>query len=118
MISFIPPLQESPEFALKNALRFIKESGVDCVKLEGGEIRAPTVKKLVESGIAVMGHVGLTPQGVSVLGGFRAQGRTATKARQILNDAMALQRAGAFSLVIECVPEIVAKAVTESLKVK
>jgi 3-methyl-2-oxobutanoate hydroxymethyltransferase len=119
VVTFISPsLQESPEFALKNALRFIKESGVDCVKLEGGEIRAPTVKKLVESGIAVMGHVGLTPQGVSVLGGFRAQGRTATKARQILNDAMALQRAGAFGLVIECVPEIVAKAVTESLKVQ
>ena len=87
------------------------------MKLEGGEIRAPTIKKLVESGIAVMGHIGLTPQGVSVLGGFRAQGRTAIKAKQIINDAMTLQRAGAFSVVIECVPEIVAKAVTESLKV-
>jgi 3-methyl-2-oxobutanoate hydroxymethyltransferase len=117
-LSLLSSWKESPEFALKNALRFIKESGVDCVKLEGGEIRAPTVKKLVESGIAVMGHVGLTPQGVGVLGGFRAQGRTAVKARQILNDAMALQRAGAFGLVIECVPEIVAKAVTESLKVQ
>lgn len=64
-----------------------------------------------------MGHIGLTPQGISVLGGFRAQGRTAIKAKQIINDAMALQRAGAFSVVIECVPEIVAKAVTESLRV-
>jgi 3-methyl-2-oxobutanoate hydroxymethyltransferase len=87
------------------------------VKLEGGALRAPTIKKLVDSGIAVMGHIGLTPQGVSVLGGFRAQGRTAVKARRILDDAIALQRAGAFAVVIECVPEIVAKAVTETLKV-
>ncbi|CAE7470688.1 panB [Symbiodinium microadriaticum] len=91
-------------------------AGVDAVKLEGGAVRAPTVQKLVESGIAVMGHVGLTPQGVSVLGGFRAQGRTAIKAKKILDDAMALQRAGAFSVVIECVPEIVARAITGSLK--
>ena len=87
------------------------------MKLEGGALRAKTVQKLVDSGIAVMGHVGLTPQGVSVLGGFRAQGRTAVKAKKILDDAMALQKAGAFSIVIECVPEIVARAVTGSLTV-
>jgi 3-methyl-2-oxobutanoate hydroxymethyltransferase len=131
--------EESPEFALKNAMRFVKEvgwtviivwlcfltaqcvfisqAGVDAVKLEGGAIRASTVRKIVDSGIAVMGHVGLTPQGVSVLGGFRAQGRTAQKAKKILDDAMALQKAGAFAVVIECVPEIVARAVTGSLKV-
>ena len=109
--------ETSPEEALKNAYRFIKESGVDAVKLEGGKIRADTVRKIVNSGIAVMGHIGLTPQGISVLGGFRAQGRTAIKARSIIDDALALQDAGAFALVIECVPSIVAKAVTEAVKI-
>eukprot|EP01041_Mallomonas_annulata_P012103 gene12103-25389_t len=103
--------------ALKNAYRFIKEAGMDAVKLEGGRNRAQTVRKLVDSGVPVMGHVGLTPQGVGVLGGFRAQGRTAKKARTILDDALALQEAGAFSVVIECVPSVVAKAVTDALKI-
>ena len=84
--------------ALHNALRLIKEAGVDAVKLEGGRARADTVAKLVESGIAVMGHIGLTPQGIGVLGGFRAQGRTAVRAKAIIEDALALQRAGAFAL--------------------
>ncbi len=90
--------ESSPQEALKNALRLVKEAGVDAVKLEGGKNRAETVQKLVDSGIAVMGHVGLTPQGISVLGGFRAQGRTAVKARAILDDALALQQAGAFAI--------------------
>lgn len=84
--------------ALRNAFRFVKEAGADAIKLEGGRVRAKTVKKLTESGIAVMGHVGLTPQGISVLGGFRAQGRTAVKARSIVDDALALQDAGAFAV--------------------
>lgn len=84
--------------ALQNSLRLIKEAGVDAVKLEGGKIRAETIAKLVDSGIAVMGHIGLTPQGIGVLGGFRAQGRTAVKAKAIVEDALALQRAGVFSL--------------------
>jgi 3-methyl-2-oxobutanoate hydroxymethyltransferase len=86
------------EKALTNAFRLIKEAGCDAVKLEGGKNRAETVAKLVDSGIAVMGHVGLTPQGISVLGGFRAQGRTAIKARSIIDDALALQQAGAFAV--------------------
>ena len=94
--------ESGPQEALKNALRFVKEAGVDAVKLEGGKHRAETVKKLVDSGIAVMGHVGLTPQGISVLGGFRAQGRTAVKARAIVDDALALQQAGAFSVGMLC----------------
>ena len=109
--------ESGPLEALKNAYRFIKEAGVDAVKVEGGKNRVETVRKLVESGIAVMGHVGLTPQGISVLGGFRAQGRTAVKARSIIDDALALQAAGAFALVIECVPSIVAKAVTDAVKI-
>lgn len=84
--------------ALQNSLRLIKEAGVDAIKLEGGKGRAETVAKLVDSGIAVMGHIGLTPQGIGVLGGFRAQGRTAVKAKSIVEDALALQKAGVFAL--------------------
>ena len=90
--------ESGPDEALKNAFRFIKEAGVDAVKLEGGIKRVDTVRRLVDSGVAVMGHIGLTPQGIGVLGGFRAQGRTAVKARSIVDDAIALQNAGAFAL--------------------
>ena len=90
--------ESGPDEALKNAIRFIKESGVDAIKLEGGSNRVCTVRKLVDSGVAVMGHIGLTPQGIGVLGGFRAQGRTAVKARSIIDDAVALQDAGAFAI--------------------
>lgn len=109
--------ESSPEEALRNAYRFIKEAGCDAVKLEGGGSRVETVKKLVDGGVAVMGHVGLTPQGISVLGGFRAQGRTAIRARQIVDEALALQEAGAFALVVECVPAQVGKAITDSVKI-
>jgi 3-methyl-2-oxobutanoate hydroxymethyltransferase len=90
--------ESGPEEALKNAFKFVKEAGVDAVKLEGGIKCVDTIKKLVDSGIAVMGHIGLTPQAIGVLGGFRAQGRTAVKARAIVDDAIALQNAGAFAL--------------------
>ena len=104
--------------ALQNAYRFIKEAGADAIKLEGGsKSRVETVRKLVDSGVAVMGHVGLTPQGISILGGFRAQGRTAIKARSIVDEGLALQEAGAFALVVECVPAPVAKALTEAVKI-
>ncbi len=81
----------TPEQALETALRFVKESGVDAVKLEGGVNRAEHVKKIVNGGIAVMGHVGLLPQSISVIGGFRAQGRTAKKGRALVDDALAVQ---------------------------
>lgn len=103
--------------AIRNAYRLIKECGVDAVKLEGGKARVETVNKLVDGGISVMGHIGLTPQHVSVLGGFRAQGRTAIKARNLVDEAIALQNAGAFAIVIECVPAIVAKAITDAIKI-
>jgi 3-methyl-2-oxobutanoate hydroxymethyltransferase len=109
---------EDTDVALRNAYRFVKEAGMDAVKLEGGSVaRARTVHKIVEGGVAVMGHVGLTPQAISVIGGFRAQGRTATRARALLDDAMRLQDAGAFAIVLECVPANVAKAITESLEI-
>uniref|UniRef100_H3G552 3-methyl-2-oxobutanoate hydroxymethyltransferase n=1 Tax=Phytophthora ramorum TaxID=164328 RepID=H3G552_PHYRM len=107
----------SPYEALKNAQRLMKEGGADCVKIEGGKERAKTIKTIVDGGIAVMGHIGLRPQHISVLGGFRAQGRTAAQARMIIEDALAVQKAGAFAVVLECVPSAVAKAVTEILKI-
>mmetsp|Transcript_23970 Transcript_23970/g.45103 ORF Transcript_23970/g.45103 Transcript_23970/m.45103 type:complete len:340 (-) Transcript_23970:1261-2280(-) len=103
------------ERALENAYRFIKESNMDGVKLEG--CRPDTVRKIVDGGVAVMGHVGLTPQAISVIGGFRAQGRTAVKARELLDQSLALQAAGCFALVLECVPAPVAKVITEALTI-
>ncbi|CAM9307868.1 unnamed protein product [Sphacelaria rigidula] len=107
----------NPEEALRTAIRFVKEGKVDAVKVEGGKNRAEHIRKIVDGGIAVVGHVGLTPQAISVLGGFRAQGRTAVKARQLLDDALAVQEAGAFAVVVECVPAPVAKSVTEALEI-
>mmetsp|Transcript_6698 Transcript_6698/g.11042 ORF Transcript_6698/g.11042 Transcript_6698/m.11042 type:complete len:371 (+) Transcript_6698:303-1415(+) len=109
---------EDTDVALRNAYRFVKEAGVDAVKIEGGSpSRARTVEKIVGGGVAVMGHVGLTPQAISVIGGFRAQGRTASRARELLDEALRLQDAGAFCVVLECVPANVAAAITETLEV-
>ena len=105
------------EEALRNAYRFIKEGGMDAIKIEGGRKRAETARKIVDGGIAVMAHVGLTPQAISVIGGFRAQGRTAVKARQLLDDALAMQDAGAVAVVLECVPAPVGKAITDALEI-
>lgn len=109
--------ESSPINAFQNATTLVKKGNVDAVKIEGGANRANTVQKLVDGGISVMGHIGLTPQTISVLGGFRAQGRTAIKARQLVDDAIALQKAGAFAVVIECVPANVAEAITNALKI-
>ncbi|KAJ8607287.1 hypothetical protein CTAYLR_009532 [Chrysophaeum taylorii] len=109
--------EESPEVALRAAYRAMKEGRADAVKLEGGRHVARSVAKLAKSGVAVMGHVGLTPQSIATLGGFRAQGRTAVKARSILDDALALQDAGAFGLVLECVPPPLGRALSEALEI-
>jgi len=102
--------------AQHNAYRLIKEGGMDCVKLEGGsDKRIKTVEAIVDGGVAVMGHIGLTPQAFSTLGGFRVQGKTASKAAKLLREARALEQAGAFALVIECVPQHVAELVTQSV---
>jgi 3-methyl-2-oxobutanoate hydroxymethyltransferase len=103
--------------AVRNALRLIKEGGAEAVKLEGGRTRADLVKRLVDEEIPVMGHIGLTPQSVNKLGGFRVQGKTAEAARAILDDARALEEAGAFSIVLELVPREIAKLVTESIRI-
>jgi 3-methyl-2-oxobutanoate hydroxymethyltransferase len=109
--------QVSVEDALLNAARFLKEGGAQAVKLEGGENVADTVKKIVSYGIPVMGHIGLTPQSINQLGGFRAVGKTPEAAVRVLNDAIALDEAGAFAIVLECVPEPLSKLITETVSV-
>ncbi|MGH3051624.1 MAG: 3-methyl-2-oxobutanoate hydroxymethyltransferase [Gaiellaceae bacterium] len=109
--------QVSDEDALRNAVRFIKEAGADSVKLEGAGPTVSRVTALVGAGIPVMGHLGLTPQSATMLGGFRAQGRSADKARQLLEDARLLEQAGCFSIVLEAVPAPVAARITEALAV-
>ncbi len=109
--------QESIEQALHNAIRLYKETGCDCIKLEGGVEMAETIKAIVNIGVPVMGHIGLTPQTAGSLGGFKVQGGTPEGARKLVEDAKALEEAGAFSIVLECVPKGVAKAVTEACSV-
>ncbi len=107
----------SEEETVRNALRFMKEGGADAIKLEGGVAVATTVRRLAAAGIPVMGHIGLTPQSLAVLGGFRVQGRSAAGARQLLRDAQALEEAGAFAVVVEAVPAPVGRAITQALTI-
>lgn len=109
--------QVGPEQAVQNAGRFLKEGGAGAVKIEGGAETAETVRALTAAGIPVMGHVGLTPQRLVQLGGFRYQGKTAEAARVLLRDAQALARAGAFAVVLECVPAETAQAITRAVEV-
>jgi 3-methyl-2-oxobutanoate hydroxymethyltransferase len=103
--------------AVENALRLIKDGGAEAVKLEGGERRLEIIARMVEAEIPVMGHVGLTPQSVNALGGFRVQGRTADTAEQLLRDARAVEAAGAFSIVLESVPRELAAQITRELRI-
>ncbi len=107
--------EASPEEAFASAARLLKESGAAAVKLEGGEAMAETVEFLVKRGIPVMGHVGLTPQAVNVLGGYSARGRSDAEAEKIVGDAKALEQAGAFAIVVEGVIEPIAIAVTKAV---
>jgi len=109
--------QISDEEAVRNAVRFVKEAGADAVKVEGAGLTVSRVLALVGIGIPVMGHVGLTPQSATMLGGFRAQGRTSGRARQLLEDARTLEQAGCFSLVLEAVPAPVAARITADLAI-
>lgn len=110
--------QVSKELALQNALRFVKEGQMEAVKLEGGsEQVADTIKRIVTAGIPVMGHVGLTPQSHVALGGYRVQGKTADKAIKLVDEAKRLQEAGCFSIVLEAIPDPIAKYITESLDI-
>ena len=109
--------QVSTEQALENAIRFVKEAAADAVKLEGAGPALARVRALTGAGVPVMGHVGLTPQTATMLGGFKAQGRTAAKAVQLYEDALALQEAGCFAIVLEAVPSPVADAITRALEI-
>lgn len=105
--------QQGPDQALESALRIVKEAEADAVKIEGGARVVPTVRTLVDAGIPVMAHLGLTPQSVAQLGGYRVQGREASAAERLIEDAVALGEAGAFALVLECIPASLARRVTE-----
>lgn len=108
--------QASVVDGMYNAARFLKETGCAAVKLEGGAEVCGLAQKLTQAGIPVVGHIGLTPQSVNQLGGFKVQGKSAEAAQKLLDDARALEQAGAFAIVLECVPEALAAKVTESLK--
>jgi len=109
--------QVSDEQAVENGVRFLKEAGAEAVKVEGAGPTLSRVQALVGAGVPVMAHIGLTPQSATMLGGFKAQGRTAEKARRLLDDALALEAAGAFALVLEAVPAPVAARITAALTI-
>ena len=109
--------ETSPEQALSSAIRLVKEGQAQGVKLEGGRELAPTVSKIVEAGIPVLGHVGLQPQRRHIFGGFKTQGKTCDSALSIFRDAMAIQAAGCFAIVLEAVPGDIAAVMTDELSV-
>ena len=103
--------------AVRNALRLVKEGGAEAIKLEGGRKRVELVKRLVDEEISVMGHIGLTPQSINQLGAYRVQGKTAKAARELIEDAKALEDAGVFAIVLEVVPREIARLITESVSI-
>lgn len=107
----------APEQALESAIRFVKEGRVQGIKLEGGVEMAPTIRKITSAGIPVLAHIGLTPQRQNALGGFRVQGKTTAGALRVLEDAVAVQAAGAFAVVLEAVPAEVATLITQKLAI-
>ena len=108
--------QSSIEKAIENAGRFLKEANCESVKLEGGSDMAPTVKAIVKAGIPVCGHIGLTPQTATMLGGYKVQGKDAESAKKMLQSAIDLEEAGAFMIVFECIPDTLAARITGELK--
>ncbi len=109
--------QTGPQDALRNAARFLKEAGAQSVKLEGGQEVAETVRRLTQAGIPVMGHLGLTPQSIHQFGGYQVRGKTKEQAAKLLADALALEEAGAYALVLESVPAPLAQAITQRLRI-
>jgi 3-methyl-2-oxobutanoate hydroxymethyltransferase len=109
--------QASTEEAVRNAGRFLQEAGMDAIKLEGGRERVEAIRAIVSAGIPVMGHLGLTPQSVNQLGGFRPQGKTASAAKRLIEDALLLEEAGCFSIVLESVPAKLAKLISNKLSI-
>jgi 3-methyl-2-oxobutanoate hydroxymethyltransferase len=109
--------QDSTERAVESAIRFVKEGGAEAVKVEGGARRAHIVKAIVDAEVPVMGHIGLTPQSVLRMGGYRVQGKTMEAARELIEDAFALERAGAFAVVLEGIPAEISQLITDRLSI-
>lgn len=109
--------QISEDDAIRNAGRFIQEAGAGAVKIEGGAFRAPLIRRLVQNGIPVLAHIGLTPQNLRVTGGYKVQGRRPAESAGLLRDARALEAAGAFALVLECMPAALGKRLTQALNI-
>ncbi len=119
VVADMPFMSYQPSIAmgLENAGRFIKEAHADAVKIEGGSMRIELIEALVKNGIPVLGHIGLTPQSIKEMGGYKVQGKTSEQARQLMDDAMAVEQAGAFALVLECVPAMLGEAISKSLSI-
>ena len=109
--------QPSIAMALDNAGRFIKEAHADAVKVEGGAFRAELIESLVKNGVPALGHIGLTPQSIKEMGGYKVQGKTSGQARQLMDDAMAIEQAGAFAIVLECVPAELGGKISKALTI-
>ncbi|MFH0732707.1 MAG: 3-methyl-2-oxobutanoate hydroxymethyltransferase [Candidatus Omnitrophota bacterium] len=109
--------QASVEQAIKNAGRFIKDGGCDAVKVEGGIEAIEKIKAIINAGIPCLGHIGLTPQSATKLGGFKVQGKTSISAKKIVEDAVALENAGCFAVILECIPDKLSKIITSKLKI-
>ena len=109
--------QPSVAMGLENAGRFLKVAHADAVKVEGGAIRTELIEALVQNGIPVLGHIGLTPQSIKEMGGYKVQGKTSEQARKLMDDAMAVEQAGAFALVLECVPAELGETLSDALSI-
>ncbi len=109
--------QDSADRGVASAIRFVKEGGVEAVKIEGGVRRADIVRAIVEAEVPVMGHIGLTPQSLLTMGGYRVQGKTLEAARELIEDAIALERAGAFAIVLEGIPTEIARLITDRVRI-
>ncbi len=119
VIADMPFMSYQPSLAmgLENAGRFIKEAHADAVKVEGGAFRSELIEALVGNGVPVLGHIGLTPQSIKAMGGYKVQGKTSEQARQLMDDAMAVEQAGAFALVLECVPAELGEMISNALTI-
>lgn len=109
--------QVSVQQAIQNAGRFIKEAGAAAVKVEGGTFRVPVIRALVDNGIPVLGHIGLTPQSINEIGGYKVQGKESEEAKRLIGDATALEKAGAFAIVLECLPSALGADITKAVGV-
>ncbi len=119
IIADMPFMSYQPSIAmgLENAGRFMKEAHADAVKIEGGAVRSELIEALVSNGVPVLGHIGLTPQSIKEMGGYKVQGKTSEQARKLMDDAMAVEQAGAFAIVLECMPAELGESISNALTI-